>query len=252
MSEHTSNKNAPKYAVIKQELIQKIQSGELAPGAELPSESDLISIYQVSRVTVRRAIDELYHQGYIDKMQGKRACVKQIAKLQELASVFSYTEEIIRQGMIPSREVLVSDLRICSAEEAEKLQLQKADPVFHLERIYYADGHPLCYTATTLPYQIFRDIETYNFKENSLYKILEEVYHVEITTTSLKLKAIAAHDKLARHLNIEKNTPLLYSNGLTFGIQQEKEIPIELFTNHYLTTQFEYSLLQTRRPGGFQ
>lgn len=246
-----SEKNLPKYAIIEQDLIHKIQSGELAPGAELPSESDLMSAYQVSRVTARRAIDELYHQGYIDKMQGKRTCVKRITKFQELTSVSSYTEEIIRQGMTPTREVLISELRICTAEEAEKLHLQKADPVFHMERIYYADGNPLCYTSTTLPYQVFRDIETYDFKENSLYKILEETYHVEITTTSLKLKAISAHDKLARHLNVSRDTPLLYSEGLTYGIHKEKEIPIELFTNYYLTTQFEYSLTQSRQHGGF-
>lgn len=249
---NSSEKKLPKYAAIEQELIQKIQSGELAPGAELPSESDLICIYNVSRVTVRRAIDELYHRGYIDKMQGKRTCVKQIAKLQELASVSSYTEEIIRQGMTPGREVLVSELRICTPEEAEKLNLQKADPVFHLERIYHADSHPLCYTSTTLPYYVFRDIETYDFQENSLYKVLEEHYHVKITTTSLKLKAIAAYDQLARHLNVSNDTPLLYSRGLTYGIHEEEVIPIELFTNYYLTTQFEYSLIQTRRQGIFQ
>ena len=58
-------KQTPKYALIEQDFIKKIQSGELEAGAELPSESDLIQLYQVSRVTVRRAIDELYHQGYI-------------------------------------------------------------------------------------------------------------------------------------------------------------------------------------------
>lgn len=249
---NSSEKKLPKYVLIENELIKKIQSGELCPGDELPSESDLIEIYKVSRVTVRRAIDELYYQGYIEKMQGKRTCVKQIRKLQELASVSSYTEEIIRQGMTPSREVLVSELRICTEEEAEKLQLQKADPVFHLERIYYADKRPLCYTSTTLPYRNFRDIEMYNFEENSLYKILEETYHIEITTTSLKLKAISAYDKLAKHLDVSRDTPLLYSKGLTYGIYKDKETPIELFTNYYLTTQFAYSLLQTRHHGGFK
>lgn len=241
-----ADQKLPKYAVIEQELIAAIRSGTLAPGVELPSESELIRLYQVSRVTVRRAIDELYHQGYIEKMQGKRTCVKQITRQQELASVSSYTEEILRHGMTPSRDVLAAGLRICTKEEAEKLRLPKADPVFHMERIYYADGHPLCHTAATLPYRLFPDIDTCDFKENSLYKILESRYHVKITATSLKLKAVSAHDTLAGYLQIARDTPLLHSLGLTYGICNGSEIPIELFTNYYLTSQFEYVLTQTR------
>ena len=243
----STGKKLPKYAVIMNDLIQKIQSKELSTGAELPSESDLINLYGVSRVTVRRAIDELYHQGYTEKMQGKRTCVKGAAKLQELGYVSGYTEEIIRHGLIPGRKILKSELRICTAREAEELQLRKADPVFHLERIYYADNRPLCLTQAVLPYDIFRDIETNDFKENSLYKVLENNYHIQITTTALKLKAIPAYDKLAEYLDVSQDTPLLYSTGLTYGKYGDKEIPIELFVNHYLTTKFEYSLLQTRR-----
>lgn len=242
-----AEKKLPKYAVIANNLILKIQSGELPANAELPSESDLISLYGVSRVTVRRAIDELYHQGYIEKMQGKRTCVRGAAKLQELAYVSGYTEEIIRHGMTPSRKILKSELRICTTKEAEKLQLKKADPVFHLKRIYYADNRPLCLTDAVLPYQIFRDIETYDFEENSLYKVLEKNYQIKITTTSLKLKAISAYDELAEYLEVSQDTPLLHSIGLTYGKCGDREIPIELFMNHYLTTQFEYSLIQTRR-----
>lgn len=239
-------KKLPKYALIENDFIKKIQSGELTPGAELPSESELIELYQVSRVTVRRAIDELYHQGYIEKAQGKRAYVKGAVKLQELTSISSYTEEIIRQGMIPSRKLLTSELRICTKEEAELLDLKKADPVFHMKRIYFADGTPLCLTSTVLPYQLFREIENYDFEQHSLYNVLENDYRAQITTSSLKLKAVSAYGETAQYLNVCDDTPLLYSNGLTYGIVNEKEIPIELFYNYYLTTHFEYSLIQRR------
>lgn len=242
-----NEKKLPKYAVIERDLIEKIQSGALTAGDELPSEADLIEAYGVSRVTVRRAIDELYHQGYIEKMQGKRTCVKGTTKLQELTSISSYTEEIIHHGMTPTRDIIKAELRICTAEEAEKLQLQKADPVFYLERIYYADGQPLCFTRTTLPYRLFMDIETFDFEKNSLYQILEENYHVKILTTSLKLKAVSAYDEIMKYLDVSKDTPLLYSCGLTYGKYKDEEIPIELFTTHYLTTQFAYSLIQMRR-----
>ena len=239
-------KKTPKYAQIEAELIAQIESGQLAPGAELPGESDLIECYGVSRVTVRRAIDELYHQGYVEKMQGKRACVKEKVKLQELTSISSYTEEIIRQGMTPSRKLLSFGLRVCTKEEAEQLGLKKADPVFFMERIYFADGSPLCLTSTVLPYQLFREIETYDFEQNSLYQVLEEQYHIQITTTSLKLKAVSAYGNISRFLNVEEDTPLLYSDGITYGIQKDREVPIELFQNYYLTSRFEYSLIQRR------
>ena len=172
-------------------------------------------------------------------MQGKRACVKEKVKLQELTSISSYTEEIIRQGMTPSRKLLSFGLRVCTKEEAEQLGLKKADPVFFMERIYFADGSPLCLTSTVLPYQLFREIETYDFEQNSLYQ-------VQITTTSLKLKAVSAYGNISRFLNVEEDTPLLYSDGITYGIQKDREVPIELFQNYYLTSRFEYSLIQRR------
>lgn len=242
-----NNRHLPKYAVIEQDFANKIESGYLQAGAELPSESDLMAQYQVSRVTARRAIDELYHHGYIEKMQGKRTRVKGHASLQELSSVYSYTEEIIRHGMTPGRKVITAQLRVCTQEESRLLNLPKADPVFHMERIYYADGLPLCFTQTTLPYRIFQDIETFDFTQQSLYHVLESEYETAITNTSLKLKAVSSSGTVAKYLDVDDNTPLLFSNGLTYGICGGDEIPIEVFTSYYLTTRFEYTLVQKRR-----
>lgn len=244
--DYQSDRQLPKYAVIKQDFVAKIESGELRGGSELPSESDLMEQYQVSRVTVRRAIDELYHHGYIEKMQGKRTRVKGSPSLQELSRAYSYTEEIIRHGMTPSRRVLSAQIRICTAEEGRQLKLPKADPVFHMERIYYANGLPLCFTQTTLPYRLFQDIESCDFKEQSLYHILETDYGIAITNTFLKLKAVSGTGNVARYLDVDDNTPLLHSTGLTYGICRNEEIPIELFTSCYLTTRFEYTLVQKR------
>lgn len=91
----------PKYEEIKDQLIEAIRLQKYKPGSELPSENELIAEYNVSRITVRRAIDELYRSGYIEKHQGKRGYVKESPRLQELSTVSSYTEEILRQGMTP-------------------------------------------------------------------------------------------------------------------------------------------------------
>jgi GntR family transcriptional regulator len=167
----------PKYEEIKDQLIEAIRLQKYKPGSELPSENELIAEYNVSRITVRRAIDELYRSGYIEKHQGKRGYVKESPRLQELSTVSSYTEEILRQGMTPSRKVLSSGLRLANEEEQASLLLDKASPVFYLNRIIYADEKPLCYTATTLPYVYFRDIEKYDFSKNSLYASTDSGRH---------------------------------------------------------------------------
>lgn len=238
--------NLPKYEMIKKDLIDAIHSGFYSPGSELPSENELIEKYNASRITVRRAIDELYRSGYIEKHQGKRGCVKETARTQELTQISSYTEEILRQGMTPSRKVIQAGLRLCNKSEQISLNLDKASPVFHMERIVYADGKPLCYTATSLPYAFFRDIEQYDFEKNSLYDVIENKYNIKISTSTLKLKAVPAKDEIARYLDIEKDLPLLYSSAVTFGIYEKREVPIEAFTTYYLTDVFEYTLTQKR------
>ena len=236
----------PKYECIKNDLIQMITEGVYPSGSELPSENDLIEKYNVSRITIRRAIDELYLAGYIEKKQGKRAYIHGDIKTQELTSISSYTEEILRQGMTPSRKVLTSALRLCNEEEQKLLSLDKAEPMYALCRVVYADDKPLCYTDTAVPYKYFRDIEQYDFSDNSLYDIIENTYNIKITTSNLKLRAVLATEEIAHCLDIKKGTPLLHYTAVTYGIVNGKELPIEHFITYYLTDLFEYSLIQKR------
>lgn len=239
--------NLPKYEMIKQDLIEKISNGTYPSGSMLPSENELIKIYGVSKITIRHAINELYLADYIEKKQGKRTYVKSMAKPQELSTISSYTEEIIRQGMVPSRKLISANLRLSTEEEQKFLNLDKSEAVYSLKRIIYADGNPLCYTDTSLPYKYFRDIEYYNFEENSLYNVIENNYNIKITASTLKLRAVAANELIAKYLDIEKKSPVLLSVAVTEGQVENKNVPIEFFKTYYITDIFEYTLHQTSR-----
>lgn len=235
-----------KYEVIMNDLIKCIENKEYAPGSLLPSENDLIQKYNVSRITIRRAIDELYRSGYIEKRQGKRGYVKELNQTQDITKICSYTEEILQHGMTPSRKLIKSCLRLPTTEEQNELHIDKADPVFYMERVIYADEKPLCYTETTLPYKIFRDIENCDFVKSSLYDIIENVYKIEILFAQLKFRAVWADKNVALLLDIEKNIPLLLSTACTFGNVNGETIPIELYRTYYLTDRFEYTLTNRR------
>ena len=62
----------PKYYSLKRDLVKKIEMGEYQEDTPILSERELMETYQVSRITVRRAIDELVNEGYLYKIQGKR------------------------------------------------------------------------------------------------------------------------------------------------------------------------------------
>lgn len=239
-------KKIPKYAEIKHNIINQIHTGILHKNTLLPSEKELMEQYKVSRITIRRAIEELQRDGYVEKRQGRRCYIKSHSKVQELTTISSYTEEIIRQGMTPSRKTLSSTLRLCTEDEQLKLELDKADPVYALERIIYADERPLCYTTTVLPYHYFRDIEQYDFEKQSLYDVIENVYHIPIESSALHLKAISAPTHIAEALKVSQGFPLLFSNAITYGTYEHQLRPIEYFQTYYLTEHFEYSLIQKR------
>lgn len=66
----------PKYYQLKKILIEKINNEEFEVNVPIPSERELTELYQVSRITVRKAIEELVNEGYLYKIQGKGTYVK--------------------------------------------------------------------------------------------------------------------------------------------------------------------------------
>lgn len=236
----------PRYMIIKNDLKSKIETGEYQPGAKLPSETELVNIYHVSRITVRSAIDALYQDGLIQKKQGKRSYVKNISQSHDMTMLQSYTEEIIQHGMTPSRKVLTSELRLPTLTEQQTLCIDKISPVFYLERVIYADNQPLCYTKTTLPYFLFQDIENIDFSLCSLYDKIENQYHIKIHSSTLRLKAVGANRQVAQLLDIEKDMPVLLTSAVTYGEINENLLPIEMFSTYYLTDRFEYTMTHQR------
>jgi DNA-binding GntR family transcriptional regulator len=238
------NKQQTKYYTIKQNIQNRINSGELTIGSEIASETELMQQYGVSRVTVRRALDDLYRDGYIEKIQGKRAFVKDTFKNDGFTFVQSYTDEIVKKNMTPSRKILECTVRKALPKEMINLNISEGDYVFSLIRIYYADGDPLCYTHTTLPYDYFNDIENHNFSNTSLYHILENEYLVKMKASKLSLKAVGTPRIIANYLNVNINSPILYTSGITYGNIGDIERPLETFYTYYYTEKIDYTLMK--------
>lgn len=239
----------PKYYLVKRAIIQKINDEDYAVGELIPSERELIRQFDVSRITVRKAVEELEQEGYLYKVQGKGTYVKGDQNSQDLISITSCTQDVIRLGMTPSRKVVSHKLVQADKTRQRRLNLPDGERVFRLSRIYYADGEPINYTTTYLPHRLFEGLEAYDFSKESLYRVLETAYGVSITRATRTVEAITAHDKIAEYLDVESGVPLLLFRCTTMGVVGGKEVPIETFKCCYRSDKFKFYIHQvTREP----
>lgn len=236
----------PKYYVLKRELIHKIEEEELGPDSPIPSERELMEQYQVSRITVRRAIDELVTGGFLYKIQGKGTYVKGDDYSQNLFAITSCTDDVRRLGRNPSKKVTVSEIVPADAKRARLLHTTVGENLFRLERITMADGEPLNYTVTYLPQKLFPGIEKYDFNSQSLYELLQKEYGVKFAKSRRTIEAVRTEEEIAEYLDIDEQMPVILFGSTTYGEVQGKEQPIESFTCYYRTDQYKFYIEQVK------
>lgn len=237
---------APKYYILKKVLEEKIENEEFPADEPIPSERELMEMYQVSRITVRKAVDELVNEGYLYKIQGKGTYVKTDERSSNLFAITSCTEDVVRMGMKPTKKVMVAELVYANAKRAKALEITQEERVFMLGRILFADQEPLNYTVTFLPEKVFPGIDRHSFDRESLYQVLQEEYGVRLTKARRTIEAILARDEVAEYLDIEEGSPIILFRCVTYGIVNGKEIPVENFKCYYRTDKFKFYIDQVR------
>lgn len=236
----------PKYYQLKRDLIEKIDNEEFEPKVPIPSERELMEVYQVSRITVRKAIEELVNEGYLYKVQGKGTYVKTDEGGSNLFAITSCTEDVIRLGMQPSKKVVAAEVVKANIKRAKALEITVDDNVCMIGRILYADKEPLNYTLTFLPEKLFPGLIQHSFDKESLYQTLQEEYGVKITKARRTMEAILAKDLIAEYLELKEGAPIMLFRCVTYGIVNGKEIPIENFKCYYRTDKFKFYIDQVR------
>lgn len=240
----------PKYYQVKRSIAEKIDNDEFPQGEAIPSERELMALFNVSRITIRKAIEELEQEGYLYKVQGKGTYIKDDTKNQDLISITSCTQDVINLGMVPSRKILVNQVIPADKKRQHKLNLAGNEKVFCLSRIYYANGEPINYTTTFLPYKFLNGIERYDFSAESLYKVIERDYHIQICRAERTIEAVIAHDEIAQYLGVNPGVPLILFQCVTYGLINSKEYPFETFTCYYRSDKFKFYINQVRFKRG--
>lgn len=199
----------PLYKQLEEKLQKEIENGDRPAGSKIPTENELSVQYNVSRVTVRKALTKLSDMGYLDRKSGKGTFVAE-KKLQRGLSngVISFTEMCKLMGIKPGARIIKIALEDPAPREVELMHLQPEEKVLVLERIRYADDKPVILELNKFP-ESFSFLFNENSNDSSLYEILKEKHNIVFNYSAKTLDIIFASSKEAKTLNITKGYPLL-------------------------------------------
>ena len=235
----------PLYKSIAQDLIQKIENGTYIKGDRLPTEAKLSQKYNVSRITIRQALDILIARDYVKKVQGSGTHVtyfKYNAILKRSAQIRSFTKEMQSISRVPSSKVIKFELTFADKQLAVDLNLQEQDPVFYYERILYGDEHPYCYETGYMPYSFFPDL-TVDDLLHSKNHYIECKKQIPIVYSHQVVHAILADENLHRHLQVDVNFPLLEVFHISYT---EQGVPLEKVCNIFNSELYHAHFVKTR------
>ena len=160
----------PLYFQLKEIFLDKIESQELKEGDMIPSENDLQQIYGVSRATVRKAIQLLVNEGFMEKKKGKGTFVKRRKIEEQLPVLKSFTEEM--SGRDASKKIIAVEYERASPAISSRLNIAPDESVFSLKRLMLVDNEPLGILHSYIPAKFKLGLDEDYTK--SLYRILEK------------------------------------------------------------------------------
>ncbi len=219
----TFDRHIPYYYQIKEDILQRINTGDLAPDTKLPSEIDLAAQYGVSRPTVRQALSELMQEGYLQRQKGRGTFVSRPG-IVDNAQVFTSFEDNSPTHVANQTQRLHHRLITPTATIRRDLNLSPEDRVYEITTIRGNDNEKLAVRTSIIPQPLAPDLlkRLSSPQSADVYHILEEHYGLVPVSAEQRFQAIPCSEKDATLLGIRPGTPVMVWTGFIYGAEGVK------------------------------
>jgi len=234
----------PLYAQVEDLLVDRISSGALPVGAQLPSEEELIREFDVSRTTIRTTIQNLVRQGLVEIRRGRGTFVASPRMIQELTELTGFVEDMQVLGRIPTARVVSREVVPADGLVADKLGIAPGTPVVQIRRIRLSDGVPLSFDETYLPEDVGRKVMGEDLTTEPIFTLLEERYDTPLVEAQYELEATAATPAVAAALEIPAGSPIFLIDRTSYTLGHR---PVDYERLHYRGDQIRFRTRLARR-----
>ncbi|MCB9453047.1 MAG: GntR family transcriptional regulator [Anaerolineaceae bacterium] len=234
----------PYHYQLREIIRAEITGNRFSPGDQLPSENQLCDLFQLSRTTVREALDALVTEGLLTREKGVGTFVAH-PKFMEAWSGTSigFSDSINKQGYLIETRVLELKITPVSHAIRQELQLLNDENVILLRRLRYILKQPVLVVNSYLPEKLFPNLLSIDFSNRSLYQTFRKDYGVEILRVKRSIEAIAAETVVAQLLEVDPGFPIMFIENTAYS---DNGLPVEFYTawrrGDKSRFQFEYNL----------
>ena len=227
----------PLYHQLKEQIKQNILNGNYKEGDLIPSERELSDTYNLSSTTIRRALNDLVQENFLERKAGKGTFVHMRKVKRDLRKVIGFTKNIQQMGLVPSTRVISKKIANANVYARKCLGLEKGDKIVRLERLRLANDIPMMLETRYIRTDLCPGIENKELS-SSLWKIFEEQYDFKPNRHSQNMNIAMASSHAAKLLKLAVGTHIFLIRGITYVLENQ---PIECEESLYHTDKYELS-----------
>lgn len=195
-----------KYHGVRDQLLDRLD--EMTAGDQLPPERELAQELNVSRMTLRRAIDELVTRGAVRRRHG--AGVFALGpKLDQSLMASSFTEDMRARGLRPGARTLDFEVSAAGARIGRRLGIGSTDHITKLTRLRLADDEPIALEELHIPRQLIPDLHAGDLEDRSFYELLVERCGISVARSVQTIEPAVTDPEESRHLEVPVHAPAL-------------------------------------------
>jgi len=239
----TLKQGIPRHTQITRWLRDQIETGEYGLDDKLPSENELAKKFDVSRVTIRRALQSLENDEIIYRCQGLGSFVKDDRTPHKLVRLTDFNEDMAKAGLDASSKVTLFESVDAPQWLGDILNVESGNKVIRIDRLRLGDGEPIAFDSTWLPILYGQLLNKDALQESTIYKQLEENYDIPVIRGCYRMSAELANEELAGHLDVPVRSALFLIDRISFTIGEK---PVYYQKRYYRNDRVKYQMTLER------
>ncbi len=216
----------------------------MSPGERLPPERQLSADFDIARGTLRRSLDDLARDGYLDRRLGAGTFVAK-PKITKQFRVTSFTEDMRQRELEPSSRVVESMVVKAGSKLGHDLKISPEADVIIIKRLRLADSLPMAIETLSTPSDLVPGLEGFELQDQSFYEMLASRYGRVVIGTHQTIEATVTDENESALLGVPHLSPALLFERISWSSDQRI---IEHVRTVYRGDRYKFEIESVRQP----